>query len=139
MTSWVYVSLIPVQIIIFPFSCAAYYYCISNATVLYLFEWLIIVLSSLDYKLFSGTSQCLGEFSDGSISWLDTAWKTGPVLYFSLSLSFSLAPGFIQQVLNLIELIKQRKTTHLWDKIPSWIRCLPPISYFHFITKFIWF
>ena len=37
----------------------------------------------------------------------------------SLSLSFSLAPGCMQQVLNLIESIKQCKTTHLWDKIVS--------------------
>lgn len=37
----------------------------------------------------------------------------------SFSLSFSLAPGCMQQVLNLIESIKQCKTTHLWDKILS--------------------
>ena len=35
----------------FSFFCAMYYYYISNAIVLYLFEWLIIGLSSLAYKL----------------------------------------------------------------------------------------
>lgn len=35
----------------FSFFCAMYCYYICNAIVLYLFEWLIIGLSSLDYKL----------------------------------------------------------------------------------------